>query len=1517
MKVKMPFKLRLKKTRQYNVLSRNVLVISVELLDKTTLECTLSADSTGQDCLHNVCQRLSLHQPEFFGLRYMSKKPYPKVRWVELDRPLKKQLDKYAQSPALALAVLYYIHDVSLLQDDVTRSHYFLQVKQDVLEGKLRCNHEQAVLLASYSLQAEFGDHQPDRHTAEYLKDFMLFPKQVGNDGEVAALLEAVVWQYSSLQGLAQALAETYYILEAQRLDGYGQETFMARDERGSEVYLGTSLMGIDVRPAAGHTHIFYRWNDITNLVNNKRNFGIECQRTDETVHFTFDEPDAAKYVWKMCVKQHTFYKRNQEVLEGSNSTDTRSLAIPDLQSSVMTAQLHHLGATHDMVDSRGGLGEMTLRSSGDPALASFTTTLPQFDMSYIQQPGETSSHLGPAVESSSSQIMNDPSYGLLSQSAFSLNASHHPQQNQVVIASHSQVSQPSALQQQSQQQQRDGGQQVALYSSNLSLPSARGSFRRSLLPQYRPAPDYETALIQKYGPGVNPANVRATMLYSSQPEISNSHVMEGNAHELSQPAGGVSSYSHYKGYTDLSIHPDPAIPQLSRSAGILMPGPLHNTYSPELATGAGEVLEGGSLCGDAGRDQEHELLHVYKPPPPYPYNKPSSNSTPDLATINQGGNMSPDLASRRRALLTASLGCLGSPDLSRTYENLADLSEAVESLRNDLTRTTETGNTIYQSLHSFSHNYSCNDLDAIYQLSDGRVAVGANLNLNPVFTNDQSSQPSQQKQQGATPQYTAPPHYNSQFTAQYTDPQYPSGAVQGSQEPIYQNIAALRTDESRERTRSAPEIDNNAMNVVGAAQGNHLIGQLGSEDVQGGRSRALSQPVRQSAIDPQIYIENRLGEQQRGPIEAINTAMGQIPVFSAQQELRHNHHHHLQLQQQMQALSLQQQQQLQQQLQLQQQKEQQLQQQMQMQQKKEQQQLQQLQAQQQQSAQILSQSSHHHLQQQQMQHQMNQQRQQQVQEQQRQQIQEQHRQQDQQRQQQAQEQQRQQAQEQRQQQIQEQRQQQHQKQLQQQMQQQQQQQASQKLAQQQQLRQQSQAVGVTQQVKQQSTHQRETGGDTSAIKNSPRKKWGAPPSGSLLLAGQSESVLPSSVSAQDTPTVHNAGLTKTREATADSLAAHDASQSKTREASTDFLTVRDTTHLRTQETSTDSHTVRDLGQVPMREAVVADDVIGSIDNLQGAGTSNGGTPDVLRGATLSKAGPKDPRSLQLEAKLLSGDILQEFELIPRMKPNADFTTATKPDNIPRNRYKDIVPYEENRVKITPTKDNKYGYINASHITASVGESQRFYICCQGPLANTVAHFWQCVWEADVYLVVMLTSVTGDTATSKSFPYWPQTDNTSVECGQYRVMRKHSTVSGSHVTSRLQVVHVPARKTRTIWHLQFTDWADHGCPEDILGYISFLEELSTLRRYTYQEVRGVGRNRNTPVLVHCSAGVGRSGVTILCDLLLEATDHNLPLDPPKVLLHLRQQRMVLVQTIAQYKFVYQVLLAYLNRARLI
>ena len=76
-------------------------------------------------------------------------------------------------------------------------------------------------------------------------------------------------------------------------------------------------------------------------------------------------------------------------------------------------------------------------------------------------------------------------------------------------------------------------------------------------------------------------------------------------------------------------------------------------------------------------------------------------------------------------------------------------------------------------------------------------------------------------------------------------------------------------------------------------------------------------------------------------------------------------------------------------------------------------------------------------------------------------------------------------------------------------------------------------------------------------------------------------------------------------------------------------------------------------------------------------------------------------------------------------------------------RFKDVVPYDENRVKILSDKDNKFGYVNASHISATVGESQRFYIAAQGPMANTVHNFWSMVQECDVHLIVMLTEVSG------------------------------------------------------------------------------------------------------------------------------------------------------------------------------
>ena len=146
--------------------------------------------------------------------------------------------------------------------------------------------------------------------------------------------------------------------------------------------------------------------------------------------------------------------------------------------------------------------------------------------------------------------------------------------------------------------------------------------------------------------------------------------------------------------------------------------------------------------------------------------------------------------------------------------------------------------------------------------------------------------------------------------------------------------------------------------------------------------------------------------------------------------------------------------------------------------------------------------------------------------------------------------------------------------------------------------------------------------------------------------------------------------------------------------------------------------------------------------------------------------------------------------------------------------------------------------------------------------------------------------------------------------------------SGQTKTSILLALqtHLPSQKSRTLWHLQYTDWGEAGCPTNVRAFLNFLEELSALRNHistNAAQIIGIGRNKNPPVLVHCSAGVGRTGVAILTDILLYCVDHNVDIDIPKMLTHLRQQRMLMVQTVAQYKFVHTALIAYLKQSRLI
>lgn len=293
-----------------------------------------------------------------------------------------------------------------------------------------------------------------------------------------------------------------------------------------------------------------------------------------------------------------------------------------------------------------------------------------------------------------------------------------------------------------------------------------------------------------------------------------------------------------------------------------------------------------------------------------------------------------------------------------------------------------------------------------------------------------------------------------------------------------------------------------------------------------------------------------------------------------------------------------------------------------------------------------------------------------------------------------------------------------------------------------------------------------------------------------------------------------------------------------------------------------------------------------------------------------------DQRSNELEKHMELGLVFKEYEEIPKRASTAEVSIARQPENEDRNRFQDVLPYDHNRVELIPTKENNTGYINASHIKITVSGQDWSYIASQGPLQHTCTDFWQMVWEQEVGIIAMVTAEE-ESGREKSFRYWPKlgTRHTHVTYGRFKITTRFRTESGCYATTGLKIKHLLTGQERTVWHLQYTDWPDHGCPEDFKGFLTYLEEIQSVRRHTNSI--SDPKSQPPPVLVHCSAGVGRTGVVILSEVMIACLEHNQLTEVPTVLLELRKQRMLMVQTVSQYNFVYKVLVQYLRNARLI
>uniref|UniRef100_A0A452F8K9 protein-tyrosine-phosphatase n=1 Tax=Capra hircus TaxID=9925 RepID=A0A452F8K9_CAPHI len=257
-----------------------------------------------------------------------------------------------------------------------------------------------------------------------------------------------------------------------------------------------------------------------------------------------------------------------------------------------------------------------------------------------------------------------------------------------------------------------------------------------------------------------------------------------------------------------------------------------------------------------------------------------------------------------------------------------------------------------------------------------------------------------------------------------------------------------------------------------------------------------------------------------------------------------------------------------------------------------------------------------------------------------------------------------------------------------------------------------------------------------------------------------------------------------------------------------------------------------------------------------------------------------------------------------------------RPENKPKNRYKNILPFDTTRVILHDVDDRVPGadYINANYIRSDPEEKPghglgKVYIATQGCLPTTVAAFWAMVHQENTRVIVMTTREV-ERGRNKCFRYWPELHG-SQEYGHLHVCNMAEHWAQGYCVRELQVWRPDQEESpRTVKHYQYFSWPDHGVPAEPTGVLSFLDEVNRAQ----SSMPGAG-----PMVVHCSAGIGRTGTIIVIDILVDVIRRqglDCDIDVPKTIQLVRRQRSGMVQTEAQYKFVYLALQRYIQGEQL-
>ncbi|KAK2914630.1 hypothetical protein Q8A73_005224 [Channa argus] len=275
----------------------------VTLLDSSEFEGEIEKHSKGQTLMDMVCEHLNLLEKDYFGLTFADTDT--QKNWLDPSKEIKKQMRNLPWH--FAFAVKFYPPDPSQLTEDITRYYLCLQLRDDMLSGRLPCSFVTHALLGSYTVQAELGDYDQEEHGPDYVSDFRFAPNQTRE------LEERVMELHRNYKGMTPAEAEINFLENAKKLSMYGVDLHHAKDSEGIEIMLGVCANGLLIYRDRLRINRF-AWPKILKISYKRSNFYIkirpgEYEQFESTIGFKLPNHRAAKRLWKVCIEHHTFFR--------------------------------------------------------------------------------------------------------------------------------------------------------------------------------------------------------------------------------------------------------------------------------------------------------------------------------------------------------------------------------------------------------------------------------------------------------------------------------------------------------------------------------------------------------------------------------------------------------------------------------------------------------------------------------------------------------------------------------------------------------------------------------------------------------------------------------------------------------------------------------------------------------------------------------------------------------------------------------------------------------------------------------------------------------------------------------------------------------------------------------------------------------------------------------------------------------------------------------------------------------